>query len=193
MVKFGETEGNRRLTAVTATVLFGLLAAEGVTVLRIREFLPAHYFIGLLLVPPVLLKMGSTGYRFARYYLADPRYRRAGPPPLGLRLLAPVVVASTVVLFGSGLELWVFGFRFGGVWLSLHKVSFLVWFVATGGHVLAHLEQMRRLTAAELVDADKVPGAITRRSLLVASLVVGFLLALVSLPWSSPFQVLQSG
>src|SRR5215472_14816813 len=145
-----ETEANRRLTAVTAAVLLVLLAVECVTAFRIRQSLPVHFFVGLLLVPPILLKLGSTGYRFARYWLGDPRYRRAGPPPLELRLLAPVVVVATVALFGSGVELWLFGLRFGPVWLTIHADSFLVWFFATGAHVLGHLDGTRRRTLAEL-------------------------------------------
>jgi hypothetical protein len=188
----GETEANRRLTAVTAAVLLLLLAAEGVTVLRIRVLLPAHYFIGLLLVPPVLLKLGSTGYRVARYYLGDPRYRRDGPPALSLRLLAVVVVGSTVLLLASGVELWLFGFRYGSGWLTLHEDSFLVWFFAMAAHVVAHLERTRRLAAAEVTGGGQVPGALTRRSLVTASLVLGLLLALVSLPWWSPFGLLES-
>jgi hypothetical protein len=33
-------------------------------------------FIGMVLVPPVLLKVDSTGWRFARYYRGAPAYRR---------------------------------------------------------------------------------------------------------------------
>jgi hypothetical protein len=73
-------EGNARLTGGTGAVLVVLLAAEGVTILRIRGLLTAHVFIGLVLVPPVLLKTGSTLWRFARYYLGDPAFRRKGPP-----------------------------------------------------------------------------------------------------------------
>jgi hypothetical protein len=187
-----ETEGNRRLTAVTAAILLVLLTVECATAFRIPRLLPAHYFVGLLLVPPVVLKLGSTGYRLARYLLGDPRYRRAGPPPPGLRVLAPVVVAATVLLFASGIELWLFGFRYGAVWLTIHEDSFLVWFFATGAHMLAHLDRTRELAAAELVAPNASPGAITRRSLVTASLVVGLLLALVSLPWWSPFGLLES-
>ena len=60
-------EANARLTAATAAVLLVLLAAEGVTVLRIHRLLAAHVFIGMLLIPPVVLKLGSTLYRFGRY------------------------------------------------------------------------------------------------------------------------------
>jgi hypothetical protein len=171
-------------------VLLGLLAVECATAFRIHQFLPAHYFFGLLLVPPVLLKLGSTGWRFVSYYvLRDPAYRQAGTPPPSLRLLAPVVIVATVLLVGSGVELWLFGFRFGAVWLTIHEDSFLVWFFATGAHALSHLDATRRLTAADLAGG---PGAITRRSLLTATLLVGLLLALVSLPWWSPFGLLES-
>src|SRR5579863_2660040 len=61
-------ESNARLTAATAAVLLVLLAAEGVTILRIHALLTPHVVIGMLLVPPILLKIGSTGWRFVRYY-----------------------------------------------------------------------------------------------------------------------------
>jgi hypothetical protein len=53
---------------------------------------PGNIFIGLLLIPPVAVKLGGTGYRFARYYGHDEPYVRKGPPPAFLRLLAPGVV-----------------------------------------------------------------------------------------------------
>ena len=53
-------------------------------------------FVGLLLIPPVVLKLASTGYRFVRYYAGARAYREKGPPPLPLRLLAPVLVASAL-------------------------------------------------------------------------------------------------
>src|SRR6516162_11181634 len=80
-------EANARLTGSTAAVLLVLLAAEGVTVLSVHSLLTPHVFIGMLLVPPVLLKVGSTGWRFVRYYRGSGAYRRKGPPPLLLRLL----------------------------------------------------------------------------------------------------------
>jgi hypothetical protein len=89
---------NARLTAASAAVLLVLLAAEGVTILRVRALLTPHVFIGVVLIPPVLLKMASTSWRFARYYRGAPAYRRKAPPPLLLRLLGPAVVILTVVL-----------------------------------------------------------------------------------------------
>lgn len=73
-----------------AVVFFVLLAAEVLTLLRIHALLNQHVFIGMLLVPPVLLKVGNTTWRFSRYYLGSPKYRRKEPPPVVRRLLGPV-------------------------------------------------------------------------------------------------------
>src|SRR5665213_4101955 len=91
-------EANARLTASVAVVLFIVLGAEGLTILRIRPLLTPHVFIGMVLVPLVVLKVGSTTWRFARYYLGSPEYRQKGPPPIILRLLGPVLVALTMLV-----------------------------------------------------------------------------------------------
>jgi hypothetical protein len=64
----GGADGNERLTAATAAVLIVLLAALGVTILSIGPLIWWHVLLGMLLIPPVLLKLGSTGWRFIRYY-----------------------------------------------------------------------------------------------------------------------------
>jgi hypothetical protein len=76
----GGTDGNRQLTAITGTILLVLLAVIGVTILRIGQLISVHLFVGLLLIGPVVLKLASTGYRFARYYSHNRAYRREGPP-----------------------------------------------------------------------------------------------------------------
>ena len=119
---------NARLTASNAVVLLVLLAAEGVTILRVRELLTPHVFIGMVLIPPVLLKVASTGWRFARYYRGAPAYRRKGAPPLLLRLLGPAVVILTVVLLASGVGLLLAGPSWLPLLLKVHKASFVLWF-----------------------------------------------------------------
>jgi hypothetical protein len=101
----GGTDGNEQLTAITGVILLVVLAVIGVTILRIRQLISVHLFVGLLVIGPVALKMASTGYRFARYYTRDTAYRRKGPPELVLRLMAPIVVLSTVVVLASGVVL----------------------------------------------------------------------------------------
>src|SRR5882757_5732319 len=101
----GGVAGNARLTGAVAVALLVLLVAEGATIPFIGQLLGPHIFIGLLLIPPVALKMGSTGYRFIRYYTHDERYIRKGPPPAFLRVLAPGLVLTTLALFGTGVAL----------------------------------------------------------------------------------------
>ena len=159
-----DSDRNERLTAASGAVLFVLLAALGITILSIHQLLSAHFFIGMLLIPVVLVKLGSTGWRFARYYRGSPGYVAKGPPLLPLRLLAPVVVLSTIAVFATGVALLVQGPQHGFV-LGLHKASFVVWLGATGIHVLAYLRRVPRLAASArapwlLVAAAVVAGAI---------------------------------
>jgi hypothetical protein len=127
---------------LTGIVLFVLLAALGVTILRIHPLIWEHLFIGLLLLGPVALKLGSTGYRFVRYYTHDPVYRRKGAPPPYLRLLGPLVVLGTVVVFASGVALLLLGPSSRSTLLLVHKASFFVWLAATAVHVLGHLPEV---------------------------------------------------
>ncbi|HZQ48773.1 MAG TPA: hypothetical protein VFB69_00500 [Candidatus Dormibacteraeota bacterium] len=177
--------GNERLTALTGAVLFVLLGLIGITVLRVRALLPQHLFLGFVLIPPLAVKIASTGYRFARYYLGDPAYRRAGPPQLFLRLLAPLVVLSTIGVFVTGLELWFFGLRFGSEWVALHKVTFLIWLPVTAIHVLAYLGKSTAAVGHEF--STPSGDALGRRSLVIGSLIAGLALALGSLLYASPF------
>ena len=71
-------------------------------VLHVRGVLSAHVFIGMLLVPPVLVKLASTGYRIVGYYGGDPRFVARGAPPMLLRMLGPVVALTTVALIATG-------------------------------------------------------------------------------------------
>ena len=180
-------EGNARLTALVSIVLLVLLAAEGVTILAIHRLLPLHLFIGLLVIPPVLLKLGSTGWRFARYYAGDPWYRRAGPPLLLLRVTGPIVIASTIAVLATGVELWLFGDRFGLGWLTAHKLSFVIWFGVMAIHVLGHLERAPTVALRDVVNRPHVRGRVTREAITLGSVLMGLVLALATLLVQSPF------
>jgi hypothetical protein len=78
-VRAPSPDGNERLTSSTGLVLLVLLAVETLTTLALRTYLNVHLFLGLLLLPPVALKLASTGWRFARYYTRNEPYVRAGP------------------------------------------------------------------------------------------------------------------
>jgi hypothetical protein len=175
--------GNARLTAANAAVLLMLLAAEGVTVLRVRQLLSPHVFIGMVLIPPVLVKVASTIWRFVRYYGGVPAYRRKGPPPVLFRLLGPVVVIFTLVLLASGVGLLVAGRSWLPLLLKVHKASFVLWFGAMTIHVLGHLGEVFRLAPRDWLRRTRreVTGAGLRQWLIAASLVAGVLLGFVLL------------
>ena len=170
--RLGGTDGNERLTGSTGAVLLILLAIEGLTVISLRSLLSVHILVGVLLIPPVLLKIATTGYRFTRYYLGDPEYVRKGPPPAFLRALGPVIVVSSIVLFSTGVALLFMGPGGGGL-KGIHKLSFIVLFAAMAVHVLAHLRKVPALAIADWRARTRLPGGTIRRALLVLTLAAG--------------------
>lgn len=179
MIRGAGTQGNELLTSATAAVLTALLIGEGVTILWLGGLRVEHMFVGLVLIPPVLLKLGSTGYRFARYYTGAPAYRAKGPPLLPLRALAPILVASTVLVFGTGVALLLIGHR-SDVLLELHKVAFIVWGACFAVHFLWYVPHAWRVIG-ERRRSGTVPGAMARGLLVSASLGGGLALALALL------------
>jgi hypothetical protein len=175
----GGPEGNERLTSTVGLVLVGLLVVEAATTLSLSSFLPVHIFLGLLLIPPIALKLGTTGWRFASYYLRRSEYRAKGPPPLGLRLLAPPLVLATVVLFGTGVAFLVVGHG-GGLLLTVHAASFVVWGVLVSVHVLAYLARVARHGLADWRPGKPWAGASVRRWTVVGALLAGVLVGLAT-------------
>ncbi len=182
-LRSGGVEGNERLTAATAVVLLALLAVEGVTILFLRPLLPVHIFVGMLLIPPVALKLTSTGYRFARHYQRRRAYLAKGAPhPLMRFLVAPVLVVSTVGIFATGVALLVVG-RHAGIVLALHKASFVIWLVAMGIHVLVYARRLISLLRTE----RSARGALLRAGTIAGALVFGVALACATLPLAGPW------
>jgi hypothetical protein len=185
----GGPAGNARLTAWTGLVLLVLFVAELVTLLDVHGLIGWHLAIGVILIPPALLKTATTGWRILRYYVGDPAYREAGPPPLLLRLLGPLVVLGSLALLGTGLALVVLGdsrsreslFTVVGQRvdvLTLHQASFALWAVVTGLHVLSRLLPAWQTAAAR---REVVPGPGVRMLVLAGSLVVAVLCGLLVL------------
>lgn len=177
-------EANSRLTSTTALVLLILLAIEGITVLRVRSLLTAHVFVGMLLIPPVLVKIASTLWRFANYYRGTSDYKRKGLPLAALRVLGPFVVILTVVMFGSGVLLLLGPASMRPLMLQLHQASFVLWFLAMSVHVLSHLGETARLSTKDWTTRARrqVAGSGSRRLILGISMAMGLLLAFVTIP-----------
>jgi hypothetical protein len=167
-------------------LLIALLAALGVTILRIGPLISEHLFIGLLLIPPIALKLGSTGYRFMRYYTSSPVYRKRGAPPTALRLMAPVVVLTSVAVFATGVALLAVGPGGSGTLRGLHKASFVVWIAVTSLHVLGHLPDLQKtflIRRDGRVEYNNLAAGRTGRTIALAgALLGGVVLAIVLIP-----------
>jgi hypothetical protein len=179
----GGPAGNARLTAWTGLFLLVLSLAELVTLLDVRGLISWHIVIGMLLLPPALLKTGTTGWRIVRYYTGNRTYRDAGPPPLVLRVLGPLVVAFTLAVLISGLVLVLigpdtsrnvllqaFGQRIDV--LTIHQAAFAAWAVVTGIHVLARLVPAVQLTLLPAGRQRQVPGGYRRGAALAVAVVL---------------------
>jgi hypothetical protein len=174
--------GNEQLTAMVAAVLLLLLTIETATLLQLRSLLTVHAFVGMLLIPVVGLKLASSGWRMLRYYRRGEEYVRRGAPHVFLRVLvAPVLLLSTIVLFGTGVALLALGQTEGTV-VGLHKASFIVCVGAAGVHVLAHALKLPGVLRA------RIPGAGVRFALVTGAVVCGGLLAIATLPAADRLQ-----
>ncbi len=178
----GGSAGNEALTSAVAAVLTLLLAAEGITILDLGGLRGPHMVIGILLIPPLLVKLASTGYRFARYYSGAGAYRAKGPPVLALRLLAPLLVVLTIGVFGTGVALLLVGHSSDGLLLA-HKATFIGWSACFGVHFLAYLPRMARSVASDWTARRRrreIPGDGLRLGLIAGSIAGGIALAFVA-------------
>lgn len=192
----GGPAGNAALTAWIGLGLLIVFLAELLTLLDVTGLISWHIVIGVLLVPPALVKTATTGWRILRYYTGHRSYRQAGPPPLLLRLLGPLVVLTTLAVLGSGLVLIAIGpeATFAPLitvlgqqisWLTLHQVTFIAWGVATALHVLARTMPAIHLTLTPLRTPSRLVAGTTMRTLaLLTTLLVAIGAALLVLELS---------
>jgi len=191
--------GNAELTAWTGLVLLALIAVELVTLLDVHGLLSWHVVVGVLLTAVAALKIASTGWRILRYYTGNGPYRTAGPPPVLLRILGPMVIAGTVAVLVSGL--WLIAVGPDGSrrpmatvlgrpldWLTIHKVSFLFFAAVVGVHTLARLIPAVNLGTGRSRregGVGRLRGWGPRLAIVTATLVAGALAAVLILPAAS--------
>lgn len=151
-------DGNERLTAVAGVLLLAPVLVEIATVLLgVHTFMSWHVFVGLALIPLVLLKLASTGWRFVRYYTRTRDYVEHGPPQLAMRLLAPLFVVATVVLLGSGVAMGLLHGNALQIARNLHGPASVIWLLLLGVHLLVYLGRALRSTADDVVPAGRTP------------------------------------
>jgi hypothetical protein len=181
--------GNERITALAGAVLLALIVIEIVSAVKLSALLSVHVFAGVVLAGPLVVKLGSTGYRFLRYYTRSPVYVRRGPPHLALRVMGPLLIATTLVVIGSGIGLVVTGPAQAGPLLPLHGYSVLVWFPLIAIHTFAHILRLPRLVAEDWQkhSAEQAPGRGLRLSMNLGVLVLGVIAAILLLPTAVPW------
>jgi hypothetical protein len=178
-------DGNERLTAAVGLVLVVLTVVELATlVFGLGQFLSLHVFIGFVLIPPVLLKLASTGWRFTRYYTRTEVYRSKGAPQLAMRMLAPLLVAATVVLFASGVAIGLLHGHALSIARQLHGPASVVWMILVGVHVLVYLKRALISSKEDITASTRasVPGANARLYLLAGAIVAGIVVGIATLP-----------
>ena len=173
------------MTAAVGIILLVLTVLELGTLLGgLQHFLSLHVFVGLVLLPPIALKLASTGWRFMRYYTRNEDYRVKGAPQLVMRLLAPLLVMFTLVLFGSGVAM---GFLHGHtleIARRLHGPAAFFWTLLVGLHVLVYIRRALRSAASDVVPATRKEsaGARGRIYLIAAALAAGLVVGAATLP-----------
>ena len=170
----GGVAGNALLTAWTGLIILALSLAQLLTLFDVTGLISWHVAIGALLTPVAVAKTATTGWRLMRYYSHHDAYAESGPPPLLLRILGPVVVASTLSLLASGIWLIIDGQSSAKQpivtllgsqidWVSVHAAIFWVWIVAASLHLIARLvPALRIVTGRHAPEVDSVPARALR-------------------------------
>ncbi len=184
--------GNERITALSGAVLLVLIAVELVSAAILHTLMSIHIFAGVLLAGPLVVKLGSTGWRFLRYYTGSPAFVRRGPPPLALRWMAPLLIAMTLVVVGSGIGLAVTGPGSAGLLIPLHGLSVLVWLPLIAIHTFAHILRVTHLVKDDWSrpsNKNNISGRGSRRGVNFGALLAGLVAAILLFPGAAPWTV----
>jgi hypothetical protein len=177
--------GNERLTAAVGLLVLVPVVVEVATILLgVHTFMSVHVFVGLALIPAVMLKLVSTGWRFVRYYTRSRNYVALGPPQIAMRLLAPLFVAATIALFGSGVAMGLLHGHALQLARQVHGPASVIWLALLGLHVLVYLGRAVRRTGNDVLRATRghARGATARAGALAGAVVCGLVLGGATVP-----------
>lgn len=120
---------------------------------------------------------------------------------MALRVLGPLVVASTLAVLGTGVTAILMtpdsarqplagAAGLGVSVLMLHKASFVVWGAATGVHTLGRLIPALQLTVLPAARRLRIPGRAMRASVLITAGAIAVaataVILVTALPWGPP-------
>ncbi len=175
--------GVSRSAAIFGALLLLLILAELATIPLIAKTIGWHIAIGLVILPALLIKIGVNSYRAIAYYRQSPAFVEAGAPWLPLRLLSLPFIVTTLIVFGSGVEM-----TFGGptsfslTFLDAAHILFsIIWLLLFGFHVVAYANRSFRSAGRDLAATPRrgvEPGRARLRTLVTLfAIVSGILLA----------------
>jgi hypothetical protein len=175
------TDGNARLTGISASFVLTLVVFEVVTVaLGVKSVITAHVAIGLVLAGPMLLKLGSVTYRMVSYYGGVREYRQRGKPAAWLRVLGGALAVLMLLLLASGLALIAGPSALHRIARSVHVASAYGAVALLVVHLVVHLTHAVQLASADARPrTPPVRGARSRWLTLSASLAIGGVLAVL--------------
>jgi hypothetical protein len=101
-----------------------------------------------------------------------------------MRLLAPTLVAATVILFSSGVAMGILHGHPLQIARRLHGPSSVIWLALVGVHVLVYLKRALIRSREDLRPATRreVQGANWRAYTLAAALIVGLVVGAATVP-----------
>jgi hypothetical protein len=169
--------GNRALTSWAGLLLLPGLAVVALSGLVFRNFWQLHYIAGLSLIPLLLVKLGSTTYRALSYYARRAVYRAAGAPEWAGRLLAPALIASTIVAMATGIWMWSQRSE-AQPWAKLHVLSVLAMGACVGLHLLLRTPISLQAVARDGVAALRHNVPRIRIALVGIALAIGLIVGL---------------
>ena len=146
-----------------------------------------HFAIGFAIIPLLAVKLGSTGWRAANYYLRREPYRSDGPPQLIPRLLAPLLVVSAVIATITGVVLWAWAANAArGPPCTPNSVVVLAIVLAL--HTLTYIQRAVRASSGGIVSAE-----ITREErVMIWALAVALVVAVLAIGLEPPWHDISS-
>jgi hypothetical protein len=139
------------------------------------EFTPlrgVHFGLGFALIPILLVKLGSTGWRAVNYYFDRDPYRAAGPPWLLPRIMALPLTACAIAATISGVVLWAEGTD-RGTWATVHIYSVISLAVVIVVHLMIYTRKAFRASTRSLEQTKTTKQERVMVWALLVALVVG--------------------
>jgi Domain of unknown function (DUF4405) len=164
--------GNLILTSHAGLVILFFLILLYFTGLEFAPLRGVHFGLGFALIPILLVKLGSTGWRAVNYYFDRDPYRAAGPPWLLPRIMALPLTAFAVAATISGVVLWATGTD-RGTWATIHIYSVIALAVVVVVHLAIYTRKAFRASSRSLEETRTTQQERIMVWALLVALVVG--------------------